>query len=260
MNQSNIPSSATIETAVKIVAAASTTARGFFRTAVGVEFKADESPVTLADKTVELEIRAALMRAFPDHGIVGEEHGTIGADRADMWIVDPIDGTRSFISGSPLFGMLLGLVHRAVPQFGVISMPALDEVFVGVPGVSASLNGRAITTSGKTDLATAIVYINEGEKIFAAEAPVFRRLLKAGQTRRFAYDCYPHALLAAGYVDVVVDYDLKPYDYLPVAGVVLGAGGVMSDWRGAALDMDSDGRVVSAATPELHAQVLALLA
>jgi histidinol phosphatase-like enzyme (inositol monophosphatase family) len=248
-----------IATALSIVRQASVTSRGFFRAAVGVEFKADESPVTIADKTVEAEIRSALEAAFPGDGILGEEHGVQGDMSGAMWVVDPIDGTRSFISGNPLFGMLLGLVRGGVPVLGIVGMPALEEVYCGVPGQGAQLNGAKITTSDKTRLSGAILYINEGDKIFRDHAQVFERLCAAGQTRRMAYDCYPHALLAAGHVDVVVDYDLKPFDFLPVTALVQAAGGVMTDWQGGALDFNSDGRVVSAATPQLHAQILALL-
>lgn len=254
-----LPDDSTVAKALAIIAEASETSRGFFRSPVGVEFKADESPVTIADRAVEAEIRAALSAAFPDYGIFGEEHGIEGEGRDDMWIVDPIDGTRSFISGNPLFGMLLALVHKGQLVMGVIGMPALGETYVGVPGRGATMNGSAISVSSQTKLADAIININEGERIFSENMPVFERLMRCGQTCRFAYDCYPHALVASGYVDVVVDYDLKPYDYLPVAGVVQAAGGIMTDWQGKALDFNSDGRVVSAATPELHRDMLQVL-
>lgn len=245
--------------AARIAEFAGETARRYFRGQLGIEFKADESPVTQADKAVEAEIRTYLAEHFPDHGIFGEEHGIEGADRDRMWIIDPIDGTRSFLSGHPLFGMLLGVLENGKPRFGVIGMPALNEVFIGEPGSSATLNGKPIRVSGQTDLNQAILYVNEGEKIYRDHPQVFDRLGRAGQTRRFAYDCYPHALLAAGHVDAVVDYDLQPYDYLPVSAVVEAAGGVMTDWQGQPLSLKSDGRVVSAATPELHQALLALV-
>jgi len=244
---------------LEIAAQAGEIARSYFRAPLGVDFKADESPVTIADRNVETLIRNALMGSFPADGILGEEHGTQAGDSDAIWIIDPIDGTRSFISGHPLFGMLIGRLEGGVPALGVIGMPALDEVFVGMPGHGALLNDRPIRVSEQRDLTAATLFINEGEKIFADHEGVFRHLVSAGQTRRFTYDCYPHALLAAGHVDVVVDYDLQPYDYLPVAGVVQGAGGIMTDWQGRPLGLKSDGRVVSAATPELHAQVLELL-
>lgn len=230
-----------------------------FRGQLGVEFKADESPVTQADKAVEAKVRSYLEAHFPDHGIFGEEHGAQGMTRDQLWVIDPIDGTRSFLSGNPLFGFLLAHLDRGVPDLGVIGMPALGEVFLGVAGQGATLNGKPVQVSHQTDLDQAILYVNEAEKIAAADPALFARLCASGQTRRFAYDCYPHALVAAGHVDAVIDFDLQPYDYLPVAAVVTAAGGVITDWQGKPLTLQSDGRVVSAATPELHAAVLDVL-
>lgn len=241
-------------------ALASKTAMHFFRGALGVEFKADESPVTQADRAVETEVRRYLKTHFPDHGILGEEHGLEDGKEDHMWVVDPIDGTRSFLSGHPLFGFLLAHLADGKPDLGVICMPILNEIFMGQKGKGATLNGQPVQTSGQTSLNDAILYINEGEKICRDHPVIFDRLLSIGQTRRFAYDCYPHALLAAGHVDAVIDYDLQPYDYLSVSAVVEAAGGVMTDWNGQALSMTSDGAVVSAANRELHAEILKTLA
>ena len=245
--------------AARIAGIAADTALGFFRGRLGVEFKADESPVTQADKAVESEVRAYLERHFPDHGIFGEEHGFEGADRENVWIVDPIDGTRSFLSGHPLFGFLLGFLQGGVPQLGVIGMPALGETYLGLRGRGATLNGAPIRVSDQARLDQAVLYVNEGDKIHRDHPSLFTRLMQAGQTRRFAYDCYPHALLAAGHVDAVIDYDLQPYDFLPVSAVIEAAGGVITDWQGNPLGLDSDGRVIAAATPQLHAGMLALI-
>ncbi len=243
---------------------AARTSMAHFRGASGrgvleIAFKSDDSPVTQADKAVEAELRAYLGAMFPDHGIFGEEEGidTKGSDH--LWVIDPIDGTRSFLSGHPLFGFLLAHLIQGQTQIGVIGMPALNEVLLGVRGQGAKLNGEPVTCSGQTNLAQAILYINEGDKIYRDHPQVFDRLTKVGQTRRMGYDCYPHALVAMGHVDVVVDYDLQPYDYLALSAVVEAAGGVVSDWSGAPLTMESDGRVISAATPVLHQHVLELV-
>lgn len=245
--------------ALRMAEIAAEAARGYFRGRLGIEFKEDESPVTQADKGVEAEVRAYLEQHFPDHGIFGEEQGFDGVDRDEIWIIDPIDGTRSFLSGHPLFGFLLGYLKAGVPQLGVIGMPTLGETFIGVPGQGATLNGKAIQVSRQTRLDRAVLYVNEGDKIYRDYPQLFDRLMQSGQTRRFAYDCYPHALLAAGHVDAVIDYDLQPYDYLPVSAVIEAAGGVITDWDGRPLGLQSDGRVVSAATPELHAEMLAVI-
>lgn len=238
---------------------AARTANAHFRGRLGIEFKSDESPVTQADRAVEAELRDYLAAMFPDHGIYGEEEGIDTKDSRHLWVIDPIDGTRSFLSGHPLFGFLLAHMIDGQPEIGVIGMPALDEVLMGVRGQGARLNGTPIHVSGQTDLTRAILYINEGEKIYRDHPQVFDRLTKAAQTRRMGYDCYPHALVAMGHVDAVVDYDLQPYDFLAVSAVIKAAGGLMTDWSGAPLTMNSDGRVISAASPELHRQMLDLV-
>lgn len=235
------------------------TSRGFFRQSLGVAFKSDESPVTVADKSVESMVRQAIEARHPAHGILGEEHGTERADHADMWVIDPIDGTRSFISGHPLFGFLMAHLHNGSPDIGVIAMPVLDEICMGIVGKGTTLNGAPVSVSGVTQLDQAMIYINEGDKIYAHHPKVFQALMSAGQTRRMSYDCYPHALLAMGHVDVVVDYDLKPYDFMALMPVVQAAGGILTDWQGNSPTIDYEGAIVSAATPQLHAQILALL-
>lgn len=221
--------------------------------------KSDESPVTVVDKQIEREARDLIASLYPGHSILGEEYGSGDLTKDHVWVIDPIDGTRSFVSSHPLYGFLLAHMHRGQCELGMISMPELNERYIGQRGMGATLNGSTISTSTTTRLCDAILFINEGEKLLVHEPEVIKRLLKAGHTRRFAYDCYPHALLASGQIDVVVDYDLKPFDYLPLAGVIEEAGGTISDWEGAPLNYESDGRVVSAATPQLHSEVLALL-
>jgi histidinol phosphatase-like enzyme (inositol monophosphatase family) len=248
---------ATLADAIAIAEAARPVALAHFRTRLGVEFKADESPVTAADRGVEEEVRRIIAARFPDHGIFGEEHGVERADGDDLWIVDPIDGTRSFITGHPLFGFLLAWLHRGAARLAVVSIPATGEIFAAEAGGGAFLNGAPIRTSGRTDAAGAAIYVNEGEKIWRARPDVFGRLMSFGTTRRLSYDCYPYGLLAMGHVDVVVDYDLQPYDYHPVALLVAEAGGVMTDWDGNPMGMGHNVPVVAAASAELHAKALA---
>ncbi|UWQ90779.1 inositol monophosphatase [Rhodobacteraceae bacterium M382] len=245
--------------AEQIAAIAAKAALGYFRGNLGVDFKSDESPVTQADRGVEEIVRSYLAEHFPQDGVFGEEAGFQGKDRDQIWIVDPIDGTRSFLSGHPLFGFLLGRLKLGQPEIGVIGVPTLVETLIGVKGQGATMNGKPISVSDQSKLAEAVLFINEGEKIFRDHPAVFDKLMTAGQTRRLSYDCYPHALLAMGHVDAVVDYDLQPYDYLPVLAVVEAAGGVMTDWNGDTLTLQSEGHVVSAATPAMHEAVLNLI-
>ncbi|MEY8840041.1 inositol monophosphatase family protein [Cribrihabitans sp. XS_ASV171] len=250
---------ATLQTALDITGRAAEIPARAFATPPEVDMKADESPVTRADRETEAMLRQALTDAFPEDGIFGEEYGTEGLDRARIWVVDPIDGTKSFITGVPLFGMLLALMEGGAPQLGIVRFPALGTVYTGLRGGTATRDGQAIRVSGCTRLADATLFFNEAEKIWSDDAALFGRLCTAGRLRRMSYDCQPHVLLAEGRIDAVVDYDLKPYDYLPVAAVVEAAGGVMTDWQGCPLGFGSDGRVVSAATPALHSELLDLL-
>lgn len=248
-----------LQTASDLTDQARSTAMSYFRQTLEVEMKEDESPVTAADKHIEREVRETLEKRFPDHSILGEEYGAGDLNNNHVWVIDPIDGTRSFMTGHPLFGFLLAYLNKGIVEHSIVSMPALNERYVGTRIHGATLNGQRIRCSKTLELEQALIYINEGDKLFESVPYVHSNLLSVGHTRRFSYDCYPHALLAAGHVDVVVDYDLKPFDYLPLAGVIEAAGGIISDWQGNALDYDSDGCVVSAATPQLHRQILSVL-
>ncbi len=254
MNTENL-----MQTILAITAEAEKIPRRHFRRGLAVAHKADRSPVTEADQATEKFIREALARAFPDHAILGEEFGTSERDSPWKWVIDPIDGTRSFISGMPLYGMLVALLHRGEAVMGVVRMPELGEVYTGSE-TGAFLNGdRRLSVSRTSDLSRAFLYINEADKMRAATPAAFARLDRAGADRRYCYDCYPHMLVASGNADACVDFGLKPYDYLAFAPIVRAAGGVVSDWNGAPLGLGSDGRVISAATPELHGAILELL-
>ncbi len=247
-----------LQIALEITETAGHVAVSHFRNSLAIETKSDQSPVTVADRETEQAIREGLAQSFPDEEIFGEEFGRSG-DSDTIWIIDPIDGTRSFITGLPIFGMLLGYLKSGKPRLGVIRMPALGEVYAGAVGLGATCNGEPISVSKCTQLASARLFLNEGDKLAVDEPKVFSQLVKAGELRRMSSDCYPHALVASGFADAVVDYGLQPYDHLPVCAVVEAAGGVMTDWQGQPLSMVSDGRTLTAATPELHADLLKLV-
>lgn len=245
--------------ALSITADACKTPKRYFRSTLSIDQKSDESPVTIADRETEDFLRRELLKRFPDHGIFGEEFGRETGNSDYEWIIDPIDGTRSFISGNPLYGMLLGLLKDEKPQFGIVRMPELDEVYSGDGKTAFKDANEPLATSETKDISKVALYINEGEKIATAHPTIFQRLCTTGQLRRFAYDCYPHMLLASGHIDAVIDFDLQPYDYLPLVCVVKGAGGIMTDWNGNDLTLQSDGRVISAANPDIHASLLELI-
>lgn len=248
-----------MKSALSITAEACKTPRSYFRSTLSIDHKSDESPVTIADKETEGFLRRELLKRFPDHGIYGEEFGRETGNSDYEWIIDPIDGTRSFISGNPLYGMLLGLLKAEKPEFGIVRMPELNEVYSGDGKSAFKDSNEPLATSTTKDLSKAAIYINEGEKIAAGHPALFKRLCTTGQLRRFAYDCYPHMLLASGHIDAVIDFDLQPYDYLPLICVIKGAGGIMTDWDGNELNLNSDGRVISAANADIHAGLLELI-
>ena len=251
----DITDTALLAYATKLAEDAGQVAMGYFRGKLGIEVKEDLSPVTVADKAVEAFVRERLAQDFPNDGLFGEEEGASGLDKDRVWVLDPIDGTRSFLSGYPTFGFLLAILEHGKPKIGVVGIPAMGEVYTGL-GDKAVLNGAPIHVSTQTELSKAILYIHEAEHMRAGDEAVLEKLTTKGATRRFAYDCYAHALLAAGHIDAVVDYNLQPYDYLPLCALIEAAGGVITDWRGQPLTLESDGRVISAATPELHAELL----
>lgn len=234
-------------------------ARSHFRTPIGVEWKADHSPVTAADRAVERALREAIARRFPAHGILGEEEAAVGMDRRVVWVVDPIDGTKSFVTGLPLFGTLIAALVDGCPRVGVIEAPALGERWVGVAGGGTRLDGALCHTSHVERLADARLFATSPDMFSTAEAAAFSALSRQVGLSRYGGDCYAYGLLASGHVDLVVEASLKPYDFMALVPVVEEAGGMISDWSGAPLSIASGGQVVAAATPALHARALHML-
>jgi histidinol phosphatase-like enzyme (inositol monophosphatase family) len=257
---SDFSAAALLQAAREMTAAAAATPLHYFRTGFAIEQKADESPVTVADRETEAALRKAIARRFPDHGILGEEYGGERLEQDLLWVIDPIDGTKSFISGSPLFGMLVAVLQGGRPVAGVIRMPALGECYAGSPATGSDRDGTPIACRRGVALEDAFLCLNEARGLMTDHPAAFQRLMGTGRYQRFTYDCYPYAQLACGQVDAVIDCHLQPYDYLPVAPVVEGAGGVITDWQGRPLGLDSDGRVVAAASPEIHKSLLEILA
>lgn len=231
-----------------------------FRTPLAIITKADESPVTLADRAAETAMRDILGAMCPADGIYGEEYGAERVDAQRVWVLDPIDGTRSFITGSPLWGTLIGVLEGGRVLFGMVDMPVLGERWFGQAGVGAARNGTAVCVSACRDVAQARIVTTSPDIFSAADLQAFDRLSKRCAMRRFGGDCYGYAQLAGGTIDLVVETGLQPYDYLGPAGLIEAAGGVITDWEGRALGLKSDGRVVAAATRELHRQALEALA
>jgi histidinol-phosphatase len=225
--------------------------RRHFRTPLPVEDKPDRTPVTAADREVETEMRALIEARFPDHGILGEERGRTRPEADCVWVIDPVDGTKSFISGVPLFGTLIALTVKGVPVLGVVDQPILRERWIGAEGRPTTLNGKTVKTRTCSGLDRATLYATSPEMFTGPDAKDFDNLRSAVKLARYGADCYAYGLLAAGFVDLVVEVGLKPYDFCALVPVIEGAGGEISDWRGEALTLASDGRVLAAGDPAL---------
>ena len=205
-------------------------------------------------------MRRLIAARFPEHGIIGEEYGPERAEAEFVWVLDPIDGTKSFISGVPLFGTLIALSRHGRPIVGVIDQPILRERWVGAAGRAATMNGQPVRCRPCPALASATAFATSPDMFTGEDAAAFARLAAGVKLVRFGADCYAYGLLALGCIDIVVEASLKPYDFSAMLPIIEGAGGIATDWQGAKLTIRSDGRVLVAGDPRTHAQALALLA
>ena len=231
----------------------------YFRTPVTVDDKSDLSPVTIADREAETAMRALLARRVPGHGVFGEEHGAERTDAEYVWVLDPIDGTKAFITGLPIFGTLIALLHRGVPVLGIIDQPILKERWLGAAGRPSTLNDRPITVRACAALDKAYMYSTAPLMFPGPVAKRHEALAEKVKLFRWGGDCYAYGLLAAGHVDLVVENSLKLYDFAALAPVIKGAGGIITDWQGRELNMQSDGSVLAAGDPAIHRAASAIL-
>ncbi|RED54168.1 inositol monophosphatase family protein [Aestuariispira insulae] len=230
-----------------------------FRNPLQIDFKGDDSPVTRADRETEQVLRDIILKQYPDHGIFGEEHGCEGLDRDIVWVLDPIDGTKSFISGNPMFGMLIAVLVKGKPAIGLIHMPALGETFIGQVNRPSLWNSRPLKTSAITELAEATCFIGEADKMLSARPDIYQSMTDHCRLTRFGYDCYTYGQLAAGHIDIAIERGLHPYDFCALIPVIEGAGGVITDWQGQPLAPDSKGDVLACSTAELHQKALEII-
>lgn len=251
--------------AVSLAEQAGPIAARYFRQRLDVDDKSRGvyfDPVTIADREVEGFLRTELRSRFPDYGILGEEEGRENADAARCWVIDPIDGTRAFITGMPAWGILLGLTEHGTPLAGVMHQPYIGETFSGARGAGARLRHRdtEIALSTRTDVALgdAALYCTHPDMFIGeGDLAAFERVAGACRMTRFGGDCYAYCLLALGQVDLVVEACLQPYDIVPLIPIIEAAGGVVTDGRGNSAA--KGGFVVAAGSAPLHAQALAAL-
>lgn len=244
----------------RLADAAAAAIRPYFRARYDMEFKSDQSPVTEADRAAEAAIRTILEKERPQDGIIGEEYGASREDAERVWILDPIDGTRSFIAGRPIFGTLIGLTQAGWPTIGIIDQPIAKERWAAMMGQPTTFNGSPVRTRACRSLEEAIVASTGPQYFPGCTGEHFSRL--AGQCRDTVWggDCYNYGLIASGHVDIVVEAGLKLHDIAALVPVVEGAGGRMCDWAGDPITAESDGRVIALGDPARLDDVLEALA
>ncbi|MBV1698554.1 MAG: histidinol-phosphatase [Hyphomicrobiales bacterium] len=239
------------------------TIRPFFRSALGVENKSPTGgfdPVTAADRAAEAAMRALIKKTFPEHGILGEEFGAERPDAEYVWILDPIDGTKSFICGLPAWGTLIALTRRGEAIYGMMHQPFTREHFTG-DGKAASYRGpagnRALRTRACASLGAATLLTTSPLLMREDDRRVFRRVEDAVQLSRYGGDCYAYCMLAAGHIDLVIETELKPYDVLPLIPIIEGAGGVITAWDNGR--PHNGGKIIAAGDRRVHAKAMDLL-
>jgi histidinol-phosphatase len=236
----------------------------FFRTSLSVQDKGGPGrfdPVTAADHAAETAMRNLIRRNFPSHGIVGEEYGDERANAEYVWVLDPIDGTKSFISGMPAWGTLIGLLRHGEPVFGIMNQPFIRERFSGDGGRAhyfGPAGKRELRVRSCPKLAEAVLLTTSPLLMNGGDRAIFSRVESAVRLSRYGGDCYAYCMLAAGHVDLVIETELKPYDVLPLMPIIAGAGGVITTWEGGA--PHSGGRIVAAGDARVHAAALEALA
>jgi myo-inositol-1(or 4)-monophosphatase len=235
----------------------------FFRTTLSVENKsrgANFDPVTEADRAAETAMRTLIRRNFPDHGIVGEEFGNERTDAEYVWVLDPIDGTKSFISGMPAWGTLIALTRAGDPVYGMMHQPFTAERFTGDGGAShyrGPAGERALRVRRCAGLSGAILMTTSPRLMSESDRRLFGRVEEVVRLSRYGGDCYAYCMLAAGHVDLVIETELKPYDILPLMPIIAGAGGIVTAWDGGAAK--SGGRIIAAGDARVHAAAMKLL-
>lgn len=234
--------------------------RSYYRRKLEVDIKSDASPVTQADREAEAAIRKLIAERFPEHGIFGEEFGKERADAEYVWVLDPLDGTRAFVTGRPTFGTLIALIRNGQPLLGVIDMPVLNDRWVGAVGRPTTLNGEKVTARPCPALSKA--YLSASIPLMF-DTPEKRARFDAVSAKAlsttFGGDCYQYGMVATGFLDLVIECSLVEYDYLALTPILEGAGGRITDWRGNALRLGSDDRVIASGDARVHDQALNIL-
>lgn len=227
--------------------------------ALGVSVKPDRSLVTRMDLLIEAKLRDMITARFPDHGIIGEEEGAQRAGASAVWVLDPIDGTAPFIAGLPAYGTLIALAIDGEPQLGIIDVPAISARWLGVKNEPTTCNGRLVQARVCAGLSAALMTNSNQDYLSPEELPALEALRRATATRVYGGACLNYGRLAEGRTDLALDAGQKVFDFAPFRPIVEGAGGVITDWCGAPLTLESDGRLLGAGDIGVHREALELI-
>jgi myo-inositol-1(or 4)-monophosphatase len=256
---------AALRAAERAADAAAAAIRPWFRARLAIERKGDETPVTAADRAAEQAMRAVLAQAFPAHGILGEEFGADRPGASLQWVLDPIDGTKSFVTGRPTYGSLIALLEEGVPVLGVISQPSIGERWIGVRGRPTTffspVGGPAVARCRPCPaLAAAQLSVTTLDLFTAETRPRWDRLAERVAQVTWGGDCYAHGLLALGLIDLIAETTYRIWDWAALVPIIEGAGGVITDWAGRPLRPGANGSVLAAGDAALHEAARDLLA
>jgi len=234
-------------------------AKKYYRAPFDIESKDDASPVTIADKSIEKRLREIIEDQRPDDGIIGEEFGRKDSANGLNWVLDPIDGTKSFVIGRPTFGTLIALWEEDTPLLGIIDQPITQERWLGAKGAETTFNGVPVKTRPCPSLSAACAASTTPDMFKGGFDHVYKAFEEQSKMMAWGADCYAYGLLASGYMDAVVEMRLSTYDYAALVPVVEGAGGQITDWQGNALTLESKGDVIALGDAALWEEVKILL-
>ena len=243
----------------KLADEANTISMEYFRTSLDIENKSDETPVTIADKNTELKLRSMIEKEYPNHGILGEEFDSINPDAEFIWVIDPIDGTKSYLAGHKDFGNLISLTQNKKPIIGIINCPAHEERWVGAKNQNSTLNKQPSRTSSVTKIEDAYffssgLYFDEPHLRNAVD-----KIKHKVKYYRYGGDCYMYGMVASGLIDFVIEDTLGVHDYMALVNVIEGSGGKVTDKFGNEITTDSRGSCIASANEKLHSELISLI-
>ncbi len=236
-------------------------AQKYFRKKINEQKKHDNSPVTIADQEIETILRKEIIEKYPDHGIIAEEFDDINLDSDFKWVIDPIDGTSSFIIGKPIFATLISLTYKNKPILGVINQPITNERWLGGEGKSTIFNGNQVSVRQSGSVANSVLCTTSPSFFKGKDLEIFNKINSKTLYQKhggvfYGGDAYLYGLMALGSVDIILEASLSNFDYCALVPIITGAGGIITDWQGRDVDVNSDGRILACGDKKVHSEIL----